>query len=226
MAAVQSVALAWSPLQPVRNEAAGLLLPVPPDAGPRARLALALRNGATEGEEAPVVNCDGLWLLAARLVPPPADFSMQGPPIRVRDTAFDSVQLEEIYEIEGYQHLDLKITGLSEGPRRWPQVKFKFAREGVIPALEFRQGGDRAPCFENWPGVQSDAYGPVFKLNGAREFALGFAALAVDKDRRLLLTLADVAPDIVRALIARGDLQGEAAEIWLAIARTLRGWTL
>jgi hypothetical protein len=226
VATVQGAALAWSALQSVRNEAAGIVLPVAADAGPRARVVLALRNTNAESSEAPVVNCDGLWLLAARSVRPPADFAALGPPTRIRDTGFDEVRLEEFYEIEGYQHLDLKLAGLTEGERRWPSVKFKLAREGPIPAMEFRLGGDRAPCFENWPGVQSDAYGPVFKINGPREFVMALTALPVDKDRRLLVTLADVMPDVVRALIARGELAGEAAQSWLTLARTLRGWTL
>jgi len=137
---------------------------------------------------------------------------------------YDSLSLERQQVNPDYEHLWIRLQGLSFGQESWDAFEFRFScaevtpdRFGGFPKLEFPQGHSEAP-FEGWYVESEDDFGPKFELR----FALpGDMDLEVWQslprpDRAFLIALIARLPVILEDLGAQGGVR---------LSRPLAQWT-
>ena len=116
-----------------------------------------------------------------------------------------SVTLDGRQAGEGWQLLDLRLSGLSGRGERWGEIKMKFGLSGEDVTLEFRRAPGWPRAFEEWPGEETDAHGDKFVIVVGEERLYGLDRVAPGRDRALVETLAARMPEIVAAATAGGD---------------------
>jgi len=188
----------------LRGEGAALLA-LPPDAPESAQVAISFHNG---GGEPAVVRVEGLWLLPA---PAPREQCAADS----RGVLFENVSADESEPGGEGRRLALNIAALAENGRSWPEVKFNLQEGADGWSIEFRR---KTGGFERWPGGKRD----VYRISGPAALAEAIAALPSEADRRLLGALAQVLPDVMQTLAARGDLKAGDGSSWLELARAIR----
>lgn len=115
------------------------------------------------------------------------------------------------------QSLDVMVMGLSSGPYRWPELRFRLhAKESHGASIEIRRGRSWPEVFETWPGSQTDLQGPFFDL-GAADMA-GVAARGMSRDGQLVTALLDLLPAMVAASVAQQPEAAMRKAAWLAAA--------
>ena len=131
---------------------------------------------------------------------------------------WDEVTLLEVRRLpSGYQHLGLGLRNARFGVRRWPELRFKLARRGGRPALEFRPYPVEPAPFRTWPDADRDDHGPFFRIPlhpaQAAELRQGMGLLDPE-DRTLLAELVCALPGVLRELEARGDAREPDLATW------------
>lgn len=112
----------------------------------------------------------------------------------------------------GYEHLDIGLRDLAGGGQHWPGLRFKLARNNDTPLLEFRRARDWPEAFVEWPGRESDRFGPVMRLRPAEVGRLA-GALSHPRDAALLAVLLDLLPLIADEAARQAGLGAEAG-LW------------
>jgi hypothetical protein len=134
---------------------------------------------------------------------------------------WDEVALLEVRRLpSGYQHLGLGLRNARFGTRRWPELRFKVARRGGRPALEFRPYPAEPAPFRAWPATERDDHGPYFRVPlhpaQAGELRQGMDLLGAE-DRTLLAELVRALPATLRELEARGDAREPDLAAWVRL---------
>lgn len=142
------------------------------------------------------------------LVPPP-------PPAAPRRVALDGRQ-----QGEGWELLDLRVSGLSLGAETWREIKLKFGLSGEDVTLEFRRAPGWPASFEAWPGGEADAHGDKFVIVLGEERLWGLDRIAPGRDRALVTALAAAMLGLV-AEVLEGVDPGRFAEAAARLALRL-----
>jgi hypothetical protein len=135
--------------------------------------------------------------------PPPAPASVLAPPpppAPPRRVALDGRQ-----QGEGWELLDLRVTGLSFGAETWREIKVKFGLAGEDVTLEFRRAPGWPEAFETWPGGETDAHGEKFVIVLGEERLWGLDRIAPGRDRALVTALAAAMPALVAEVLEGAD---------------------
>lgn len=130
---------------------------------------------------------------------------------------FEQVVLGGQYGDTRQQSLDVMVLGLSSGPHRWRELRFRLHSDGKHGAsIEIRQSRAWPQVFETWPGSQSDLQGPVFNF-GAEDMAR-LAARRISRDGQLVSALLELLPALVADSVAQQPEAALRKADWLAAA--------
>jgi hypothetical protein len=135
--------------------------------------------------------------------PPPAHAPLLVPPPPA--AAPRRVVLDGRQQGEGWELLDLRVSGLSLGAETWREIKVKFGLSGEDVTLEFRRGPGWPPSFETWPGDETDAHGDKFVIVLGEERLWGLDRIAPGRDRALVTALAAAMPGLVAEVLEGAD---------------------
>jgi hypothetical protein len=203
-----------APLPPRPPEmAAALPAPAAPVAlpEPSAGPAPALPEAA-----APLPEPSGKALPPAAALPPPAPLLAPPPP----EAAPRRVTLDGRQQGDGWELLDLRVTGLAFGAETWREIKVKFGLSGEDVTLEFRRAPGWPACFDTWPGGETDAHGEKFVIVLGEERLWGLDRIAPGRDRALVTALAAAMPGLVAEVLEGAD-PGRFAEAAARLALRL-----
>lgn len=134
--------------------------------------------------------------------PPPAPAPLFVPPSAPAPRA---VALDGRQQGEGWELLDLRVTGLTLGAETWREVKVKFGLAGEDVTLEFRRAPGWPVAFETWPGDEKDAHGDKFVIVLGEERLWGLDRVAPGRDRALVTALAAAMPGLVAQVLEGAD---------------------
>mgnify|MGYP003624825609 CR=1 FL=1 len=144
---------------------------------------------------------------------------------------YDSVELIECYQTDGYEHLWLRLNNLTYNERILPQLSFKLAakettEEGFsdLGCLEFREQESGLAPFIAWPPTQQDEYGPVLSLECPAEMSDqqhdSWLTLTTT-DRKMVALLLPMLNRLVSTLDQQGDNLGRPCEQWQQLLHTM-----
>lgn len=131
----------------------------------------------------------------------------------------ERVILDEHYASADYRHLDISLMEVTTGGEVWPQIKFKFCRQGEKCELEFRETQGWPVIFEEFPGTVADAWGLVLKLS--EEGVAAAANWRSDRDKLLLNAIAVLLPSAVMSAAEQSVGAMMERDLWVAEARKL-----
>jgi len=148
--------------------------------------------------------------------PPPAP--LLAPPAPA--AASRRVTLDGRQQGDGWELLDLRVTGLAFGAETWREIKVKFGLAGEDVTLEFRRAPGWPASFETWPGGETNAHGEKFVIVLGEERLWGLDRIAPGRDRALVTALAAAMPGLVAEVLEGAD-PGRFAEAAARLALRL-----
>jgi hypothetical protein len=216
-ASAEKASFAWSASHVVKGEGLAIALVVPIDAPPAAHVALSFRSLDAQTDRMTILECGSVWLVPRKLRKPAKSFVAGDIGSSKRDVHFEAVRLDEVFTTETYRHLDLSVSALSGRGRFWPSVKFKFFQELGGVGLEFRLGDGFPICFSTWPGTESDAYGPYFKISSVRGLRDAKLFLSTENDILFVEFVVAALPSLIVKLSDTGQLSRDDMRHWLGL---------
>jgi hypothetical protein len=133
------------------------------------------------------------------------------------------VKLAQYFAGERFRHLDISLLSAAWGSDNWPRVKFKFSLTSHGRALEFRQGSGWPIAFQEWPSAESDAYGPVLRIQDDETILDSISAWKKESDRKLIALIGALLPLAVSAALGRMEtrLSPEDEKHWQVQAQAM-----
>jgi glycosyltransferase involved in cell wall biosynthesis len=140
---------------------------------------------------------------------------------RASGVSCDAVQLNQHYaDGADYEHLDLTLYRLQAAGEAWAALRFKVARTRRGPHIEFRRRIDWPEVFAQWPGLESDEFGPRFTITENEADCRRLAVRLGEPDRNLIQSLLQLLPTII-GRVARVEIP-DAHKRWAEIALDLQ----
>lgn len=212
-----------SAIQDLTNIASALTLSLVSGAPEFSHVVLAIYHSGDDPEDFAIVECTGISLLQKDVSEPRTfkEIFLGERSCQKSFVAFDDVIVDESFDSEHYHHLDFSLRNLTDGTTVWDHVKFKLYEQMGRYGLEFRAASDWPAVFQNWPSKEKDEFGQIYKICSPEELADAALRLPEHTDRRFILALAAVLPNIVQTLRMRGTIAHATAAFWLVGARNM-----
>lgn len=134
---------------------------------------------------------------------------------------FQAVVVDQVYDNDGnYRHLDFRVRNFRIRDLVWKQLKFRICLQAGRPYLEFRRMPNWPDSFENWPALESDAFGPFMRLFATSDWAALRAGFS-SRDSILIEGLGTCLSEIVAQVTASAGLAEDKRTKWIAAAALL-----
>jgi hypothetical protein len=131
---------------------------------------------------------------------------------------FETVELNQhLVGQRGYQHLDMTVRSLAGRGHRWPGLRFKLALTRHEPVLEFRRAAGWPATFAQWPGTETDQFGPVLRVKVTEAERL-LGSLSHPKDLAMVASLLQVLSGVAGHGVRLAGLDDTAGKAWLNAA--------
>ncbi len=119
-----------------------------------------------------------------------------------------------------YRHIDFSLIGLASASGIWREARLKLFDRRGITGIEIRKLRGWPQVFDNWPGDDSDRFGPFWRLE-KQNLSAAVVALGSPCNRAVVAALIEVMPIASRRAAVLAGLSEQDQEDWSARGSSL-----